>query len=106
MEWLSNHEMRISAPLKSGELLSVQIAYDPNWEARVAGTRRPTRADPLGLLVIEPHCDSTCEVRLIYTGGQEMQFMRAISALCWIGALAAVAWELRRRQQLTPVSSR
>ena len=106
MEWLSNHEMRISAPLKSGEVLSVQIAYDPNWEARVAGTRRPTRTDQLGLLVIDPHCDSTCEVRLIYTGGQEMQFMRAISVVCWIGALVAVAWELRRRQQLTPVSSR
>jgi hypothetical protein len=106
MEWLSNHEMRIRAPLKSGKLLSVQIAYDPDWEARVAGTRRPTRADQLGLLVIDPQCQSSCEVRLIYTGGHEMQFMRGLSAACWIGALAAVAWEFWRRQQLTPVSTR
>jgi len=89
--------VRIMAPMKPGELLSVQIAYDPNWEARVAGTRRPTRADQLGLLVIDPHCDSSCEVRLTYTGGSEMQIMRALSAACWIGVLAAVAWELLRR---------
>jgi len=96
MQWLSNHEVRIMAPMKPGELLSVQIAYDPNWEARVAGTRRPTRADQLGLLVIESQCDHNCEVHLTYSGGLEMQIMRALSAVCWIGALAAVAWELLR----------
>ena len=98
MEWLSNHEARILAPMKPGDLLSVQIAYDANWEASVAGARCPTRADQLGLLVIDPHCDGNCQVHLVYTGGSEMQFMRILSAACWIGALAAVAWEFLRRK--------
>jgi len=96
VQWLSNHEARILAPMKPGDLLSVQVAYDPNWEARVAGARCPTRADQLGLLVIDPHCESNCEVRLTYTGGPEMQIMRALSIACWIGALAALGWELSR----------
>ena len=98
IEWLSNHEMQISAPMKPGELLSVQIAYDPNWDARVAGIRCPTRADQLGLLVIDPHCDSNCEVRLTYTGGSEMLIMRALSTACWIGVIAAAAREFWRHQ--------
>ena len=95
MEWLSNHEARINAPMKSGDLLSVQIAYDSNWEARVAGSRCPTHADHLGLLVIDPRCRSDCEVRLTYTSGSEMQVMRWLSLVCWIGVLAAMAWEFR-----------
>jgi len=96
IEWLSNHEARILAPLQPGEMLSVQIAYDPNWEARVAGIRCPTHPDALGLLVIAPNCTHNCEVRLTYTGGLEMQIMHALSLACWLGALVSVAWEIVR----------
>ena len=98
IEWLSNQEARIRAPLQSGDLLSAQIAYDPGWEARTAAGPAPTRADQLGLLVIEPRCDHACEVRLTYSGGREMLVVRSLSAACWLGALVAVGWELTRRQ--------
>ncbi len=101
-QWLSDQEIRIVAPLKPDELLSVQIAWDPGWEAHVAGRRCSTRADQLGLLVLEPRCESTCQVRLTYSGGREMQAVRALSAACWIGALAAIVWALPRGN-FTPV---
>ena len=104
MQWLSNHDARIAASLKPDQLLSVQIAYDPGWEARVDGRRCPTRADVLGLLVIEPHCGGNCEVRLTYSGGREMQIIRLLSAACWIAVIAVVSRELLGRQ-LTPVST-
>ena len=97
LEWLSDHEARIAAPVKPGELISVQIAFDKDWDARVGGARCPTHADALGLLVIDPRCTGTCEVHLLYTGGREMLLLRIMSAACWIGALAWVAWEFLRR---------
>ena len=100
LRWLSNHEARIVAPVKPGELISVQIAFDKDWDARVAGARCRTRADALGLLVIDPRCTGTCDVHLIYTGGLEMLLMRIWSAGCWMGALAWVAWEFLRRNGL------
>ncbi len=93
-QWLSDHEMLITAPIKRGQLLSVQIAYDPGWEVRTAGKLCPTRADPLGLLVIQPRCTGNCELRLTYSGGLEMQIIRIVSFACWIAVLAALLSQL------------
>lgn len=90
--WPSNHELHITAPLKPDDLISVQIAFDSGWEARIAGRPVPTRPDALGLLVIDPHCAGPCEIRLAYTGGTEMQIIRLLSLVCWLAALAVFAW--------------
>jgi hypothetical protein len=45
--------MRIGAELEPGELLLVQVAYDPNWRAYARGRRLLIRKDPLGQMLIE-----------------------------------------------------
>ncbi len=83
--WRNRHEAAISADLKKGQLLSVQISYHTGWRATVAGQPRRTYGDNLGQLAVEPACEGRCTVDLFYDGGLEMRILRLLS---W-SALAA-----------------
>ncbi len=83
--WRSRHEAAISADLRKGELISVQISYHPGWRATVAGQPRRIYGDNLGQLAVEPGCEGRCTVDLSYDGGLEMRMLRLLS---W-AALAA-----------------
>jgi len=99
MHWTSRHSARITAPLQSGQLVSVQVTYHPGWRAEVNGSRRPVRADGIGLMAIDPQCGGPCTVDLIYDGGTEMRIARAASVAGFLGCLgwSAFAWVRRRR---------
>jgi hypothetical protein len=92
-QWLETRKARIAADLRPGLLLAVQVAYHSGWSARVNGQARRVWGDPLGLMIVDPHCDGPCVVDLAYDGGMEMTFFRVLSLLCGAGGLAAgVFW--------------
>jgi hypothetical protein len=83
--WRNRHEAAVTADMRKGQLLSVQISYHPGWHATVAGQPRRTHSDNLGQLAVEPGCEGRCTVDLFYDGGLEMRMLRLLS---W-SALAA-----------------
>lgn len=58
----------------------VPVNYHPGWRAYIAGRAVPLRRDALGRIAVDAGC-SGCEVELVYQGGWEAWFCRAISAL-------------------------
>jgi hypothetical protein len=94
--WKTQHSAVVQADLRPEHLLSVQITWDQGWTARVNGEPRRTWADPLGQMVVEPHCAGPCTVELGYDGGSEAFVARWVSRF----ALAAgVLWILLWRKR-------
>jgi hypothetical protein len=63
-QWTSRHSAAIAGNVGPGQVISVQVSYEPRWRAMVNGKAQSTRADALGLLVIEPECNGRCTVDL------------------------------------------
>jgi hypothetical protein len=87
MVWENPDHAKIAARMDPSQVLSVQITYDPGWEARVEGRKVKVRADGLGLILIEPEC-SDCSVDLEFTGGPERQVTLAVSIFTLAALLA------------------
>jgi len=78
-QWRGNSHFSVRAPMKRGQLLSVQVNYMPGWQATVGG--RPIRAhgDSIGLLVLEPDCEGDCRVEAAYGLTTEAWVCRILS---------------------------
>jgi uncharacterized membrane protein YfhO len=81
-------EAEIRATVDHGQVIAVQVTYDPGWEAYANGKRQPVRGDAIGLMVIEPDCHGPCEISLRYTGGKARVVTRAMSLAAMLVALA------------------
>ncbi len=82
--WQDRHTAVIDAQLKPQQVVSVQVTYSPGWRAAVNGAPLSVNKDGLGLIVLEPACQSRCEITLVYDGGLEWR------ATC-LASLAAFA---------------
>ena len=87
MTWLGQSKGRIQARVMPGQVLALQINYDPAWKARVNGVERPVRRDGLGLMVVDTGCAGECVVDLDYGTTAEIWFCRVLSALASLGLL-------------------
>ena len=94
LAWESTDRGRIHAQLAPGQVVSVQVTYDPGWEAHVGGRKVEVRADKLGMIVIEPACTGPCEIELEFTGGTERMLCGFASLAT---ALGLAGWALVRR---------
>ncbi len=92
--WQHGGEARISAPLSAGDLISVQVAWFPGWKAWVNGAQKPVIRDGIGLIVIDPQCQGTCDITLRWTGPRDLPFAAAITILALLTAL----WCLKARR--------
>jgi len=63
-QWKGMSEAEIRATVERGQVVAVQVTYDPGWEAYANGKRQPIRPDAIGLMAIEPACDGPCEISL------------------------------------------
>jgi uncharacterized membrane protein YfhO len=69
---------------------------DPGWHAAQDGRAIPIDADNLGFMVLRPATSAATRIELQYRVGAEPWIMAAISALAWMGALAALfLWRKR-----------
>jgi hypothetical protein len=101
--WRAPSVASVTADLKPDQVLSVQIAWDKGWNASVGGRPVPAWSDKLGQMVVEPKCSGPCTVELIYDGGTEGIYARAVDASALAGGglwiLVAILW--RKRSGLT-----
>ncbi|MES1257762.1 MAG: hypothetical protein ABUS51_05005, partial [Acidobacteriota bacterium] len=87
MTWQGNSRFAVHAPMRRGQLVSVQMSYLPGWKASVNGRPVPVRGDGLGLIVIDPDCEGNCEIQAWYGMTGEAWVCRGLSALVSLGLL-------------------
>jgi hypothetical protein len=102
-QWKGMSEAEIRATVDRGQVIAVQVTYDPGWEAYANGKRQPVRGDAIGLMVIEPDCHGPCEILLRYTGGKDRFVTRALSLAAMLVALA-FGWAPALRGYFAPMS--
>jgi hypothetical protein len=102
-QWKGMSEAEIRATVDRGQVIAVQVTYDPGWEAYANGKRQPIRGDAIGLMVIEPDCHGPCEISLRYTGGKDRVVTRAMSLAAMLVALA-FGWAPALRSYFAPMS--
>jgi hypothetical protein len=102
-QWKGMSEAEIRATVDRGQVIAVQVTYDPGWEAYANGKRQPVRGDAIGLMVIEPDCHGPCEISLRYTGGKDRVATRAMSLAAMLVALA-FGWAPALRSYFAPMS--
>ena len=95
-QWQGMSEAEIRATVDRGQVIAVQVTYDPGWEAYANGKRQPVRGDAIGLMVIDPDCHGPCDILLRYTGGIDSVVTRAMSLAAMLAAVA-FGWLGRRR---------
>jgi uncharacterized membrane protein YfhO len=78
--------------MDSSKVLSVQITYDPGWQAHVGKRQVATSYDQLGFIVVDPGCVGDCSVDLEFTGGVERTIAQAVSVLVVLLLGAMLFW--------------
>ena len=101
--WRAPSEASVTANMRPGQILSVQITWDDGWNASVSGRPVHLWGDKLGQLVVEPRCDGPCPIDLKYDGGAEGRWARIIQRLA-IGA--GLLWLLAGLWRTVPRRSR
>jgi hypothetical protein len=88
--WTGPSRALVTGDFAPDLILSIQVAWDSGWHARVQGQPRRIWGDPLGQIVVEPRCGGPCTVELVWDGGTETRvasaaFAGAVSGgLLWI----------------------
>ena len=98
MQWTNRHHAVITADLKSGQLLLVQVSYHTAWHASVNGAERHITKDPIGQILIGPHCTGHCVVDLDYGYDVERLVTTVISWITLGGLVIWIALPAVRRQ--------
>ncbi|HEY3826257.1 MAG TPA: hypothetical protein VGL82_16945, partial [Bryobacteraceae bacterium] len=101
--WHGPSRALVHAPMKRNQVLSVQVTWAPGWRASVNGRKIPLRKDGIDLMVLEPGCDSVCDVQLNYGPTPEAWICRILSALTALSmiGLLVVRFKGRRRDPIT-----
>ncbi len=95
--WIGQSEVQASATVRPGLVFFFQISYHPGWHAVVNGKAARIQRDGLGFMMVDPHCDGPCLIRLSYDGGTEMRLARASQATSVAIALVWLLYGFRRR---------
>jgi hypothetical protein len=83
MTWRGNSAFHIRAPLRRGQLVSVQVTWMPGWQSTAT-----IHSDQLGLIVLEPNCQGDCEIEVRYGVTPEAWLCRILSGLVTLSLLA------------------
>jgi hypothetical protein len=81
--WLATNRLRIEGTVPKGMLVSLQVSYDPGWNACSNGRRVEVEKDTLGFIKLR----STGPIDLEYGGTTEQKSFALLSAFTWMGAI-------------------
>ena len=95
--WQSDTRARISAEAHPGQVVAVQVSYDPGWVATSNGRPAAVTRDGIGLITLHPSCDGRCEIELSFDGGAQRKICLGLSAFVVLGVAAAGALGRLRR---------
>ena len=90
--WLSNTRARIATELHPGQVVAVQVTYDPGWVATANGRPALATRDGIGLLTLHPQCDGRCEIDLSFDGGAQRRICLGLSVLVMFGVAGAAGF--------------
>jgi hypothetical protein len=94
--WRDTNTLAIEGAVDPGRLVSVAMNADPAWHAVEDGGEIPVEADKLGFVVLRATASPAAHIVMRYRVGAEPRTMAAISAVSWIGSLAAlIIWRKR-----------
>jgi hypothetical protein len=96
--WLSNTRARIATQLHAGQVVAVQVTYDPGWVATANGRPALVTRDGIGLLTLHPQCDGRCQIDLSFDGGAERRICLGLSVLVMFGVAGAAGFLLIARR--------
>ncbi len=91
LRWQNPEQGRIAATVSQGDVISMQIGYDPGWRASVNGRQVTVRSDGLGMMAFNPECAGDCTIDVEFAGGWERHVCSAVSILTAF-ALAAMCF--------------
>jgi len=88
-QWTGNDEALIETTLQDGQVVSVQVAWHPGWQAFVGNRELPVEQDGLGQVFLRPG-PGQHKIRLQFTGGSERTLLQSAFLLglllCgWLG---------------------
>jgi hypothetical protein len=96
--WQSDTRARIDTEAHPGQVVAVQVSYDPGWVATANGRPAAVTRDGIGLITLHPSCDGRCQILLSFDGGAQRKICLGLSALVMFGVVAAgTIGRLRRR---------
>ncbi len=85
---------RLTGLVAPGQVMAVQITYDPGWVATSRGRPVPITRDGLGLMTLHPSCAGPCDIDLVFEGGLERRICWILS--CLVMLMAAIWGGFRR----------
>jgi hypothetical protein len=89
--WQSGTRARIVTEAHPGQVVAVQVSYDPGWVATANGRPAAVTRDGIGLIALHPSCDGRCEIELSFDGGAQRKTCLGLSAFVMFGVAAAGA---------------
>jgi hypothetical protein len=89
--WVNAHEVRVTADVPAGDVISVQVSYAPGWRAKVNGVSRPVAPDGLGLITVDPRAAGPCTVELTF-GRSVESTITALAAILVLVLFSAASW--------------
>ncbi|MBV9396639.1 MAG: hypothetical protein JO062_01580 [Bryobacterales bacterium] len=92
MEWPRPDRGHIGTTIRPGQVLSVQVSYDPGWLAFANGKQASVTRDGIGLSVIHPVCDGPCSIDFVFDGGPGRRWYWGVSGLTILVGLAGILW--------------
>ena len=90
MTWDSPSSARIEAAVEPGQAVSIQENYAPGWRATADGRPIPIRGDGIGLMVLQPACNGSCDIRINFGLAPEALICRVLSAAVSLAILGLV----------------
>jgi len=96
-DWINAHAAKITADLRSDQVMSMQVAWSNGWHATANGRAVPVLRDAIGLMYVAPAIVGLATIEMIYDGGTEMRVAHWASAIAAILLLIACAWQALAR---------
>lgn len=96
LQWVTPSRARIEAAPEAGDAVSVQIAHDSRWTAKVEGEVWPIQRDALGWMWIEPRKAGPIVVELEFHTPKWMLVICGVAWLIFLGALSQFRFPFTR----------
>lgn len=95
LSWKGPNEAEIKAKVGVGEGISIQVSFDPRWQATAQGQKVKIIKDPLGHMFLEPGKSGEYEIKLVYKESWDVYLWILLSIVTIVALIALSFWQKR-----------